>query len=154
MGTSEKTIRKMGLIVFTISTLAIADVNGQVILNDMSAQSLENGPKRLLEDTSSQVLELGGKRLLNDGFFTHGECLHLLQRSSYDYMELQQNFSVMEAKKEQSDEKIEEMGREIKELRNKIKIMDNMLQNIRAKWVSCHEFDYKFKLLNNYNLFT
>merc|ERR1711976_1101976 len=133
MGTSEKTIRKMGLIVFTISTLAIADVSGQVILNDMSAQSLENGPKRLLEDTSSQVLELGGKRLLNDGFFTHAECLDQLQRSSYDYMELQQNFSVMEAKKEQSEETIEEMGREIKELRNKIKIMDSMLQKYQDR---------------------
>merc|ERR1712170_137071 len=121
-----------GLIVFTISTLAIADVNGQVILNHMSSQSLENGPKRLLEDTSSQALELGGKRLLNDGFFTHEECLDQLQRSSYDYMELQQKFSVMEAKKEQSEEKIEEMGREIKELRNKIKIMDSMLQKYQG----------------------
>merc|ERR1711976_287197 len=133
MGTSEKTIRKMGLIVFTISTLAIANANGQAILNDMSAQSLENGPKRLLEDTSSQALELGGKRLLNDGFFTHEECLDQLQENSYNYMELLQKFSVMEAKKEQSEEKIEEMGREIKELRNKIKIMGSMLQKYQDR---------------------
>merc|ERR1711976_1136266 len=118
MGTSEKTIRKMGLIVFTISTLAIADVNGQVILNDMSAQSLENGPKRLLEDTSSQVLELGGKRLLNDGFFTHENALTNFKKTlttTWNYSKS----SVLWRRKRSSPRR---------KLRKKIKIMDSMLQ--------------------------